>query len=77
MTLFLDLDPSLGFARKGGADKNDRMENEKLDFHKRVYEGFCAIADAQPHRVRRIDASQSVENVFQQIKNALGEIGVK
>lgn len=77
LTLFLDLDPALGFKRKGGADKNDRMENEKLDFHKRVYEGFCAIADAHPERVCRIDASKSVDGVFEQIKIALANIGVK
>ena len=76
LTLFLDLDPEKGFLRKGGADKSDRMENEKIDFHKRVYQGFDHIAKTE-ERVARIDASKSVDEVFEQIKTALASIGVK
>lgn len=76
LTLFLDLDPEKGFLRKGGADKGDRMENEKIDFHKRVYQGFNHIAKTE-ERVARIDASKSVDEVFEQIKTALASIGVK
>ena len=76
LTLFLDLSPELGFARKGGADKNDRLENEKIDFHKRVYEGFVAIAEKDKDRVVRIDSSKSVEEVFAQIVSAMKKAGI-
>lgn len=32
LTVFLDLSPERGFARKGGADKGDRLEREKSTF---------------------------------------------
>ena len=76
LTLFLDLDPEKGFARKGGADKNDRLENEKIDFHKRVYQGFVAIAEKDKQRVARIDSSVSKEEVFAQIVKALEKAGI-
>lgn len=76
LTLFLDLDPEKGFARKGGADKNDRLENEKIDFHKRVYQGFVAIAEKDKERVARIDSSVSKEEVFAQIVKALEKAGI-
>ena len=76
LTLFLDLPPELGFARKGGADKNDRLENEKLDFHKRVYEGYLAVAQNNRDRVVKIDSSQSVEGVFSQIVDAMKKAGI-
>lgn len=76
LTLFLDLAPELGFARKGGADKNDRLENEKIDFHKRVYEGFVAIAEKDKDRVVRIDSSKSVDEVFAQIVSAMKKAGI-
>ncbi|MBE5732590.1 MAG: dTMP kinase [Clostridiales bacterium] len=76
LTLFLDLPPELGFARKGGADKNDRLENEKLDFHKRVYEGYLAVAQQNQDRVVKIDSSQSVEGVFSQIVDAMKKAGI-
>ena len=76
VTLFLDLSPEKGFARKGGADKKDRLENEKLSFHNKVYEGYCAIADADPDRVKRIDASLAADEVFESVKQVLKEIGI-
>ena len=76
LTLFLDLAPELGFARKGGADKNDRLENEKIDFHKRVYEGFVSIAEKDKDRVVRIDSSKSVDEVFAQIVSAMKKAGI-
>lgn len=70
-TLFLDLDPERAFMRKGGRDQSDRMENEKLSFHKEVYRGYKAIAESQPDRVITIDASVSAEEVFANIISEL------
>ncbi len=76
LTLFLDLPPEQGFARKGGADKNDRLENEKLDFHKRVYEGYLAIANSNKDRVVKIDSSKNADDVFAQIVTAMKKAGI-
>ncbi len=76
LTLFLDLPPEKGFARKGGADKNDRLENEKIDFHKRVYEGYLAVAENNKDRVVKIDSSQDVDGVFAQIVSAMKKAGI-
>ena len=70
-TLFLDLDPERAFMRKGGRDQSDRMENEKLSFHKEVYRGYKAIAESQPDRVITIDASVSAEEVFANVISEL------
>lgn len=76
LTLFLDLPPEKGFERKGGADKKDRLENEKLDFHKRVYEGYLAIAEQNKDRVVKIDSSKNADEVFAQIVNAIKKAGI-
>jgi dTMP kinase len=73
-TVFLDLDPEKGFARKGGADKTDRLEKETLAFHKRVYAGFCEIAGER--RVLRIDAEKSAEEVLKSVVDGLKERGI-
>ena len=69
ITFFLDLDPAVGIKRaaaaKGGAD---RMELEAMSFHKAVYEGYLAICKAEPERFIRIDASRSINEVFDDIK---------
>lgn len=54
IALFLDVPPADGFARKGGADKKDRLEREDMAFFERVYGGFSAMCDGG--ELVRIDA---------------------
>ena len=76
LTIFLDFPPEKAFARKGGRDTGDRLENEKMEFHKRVYEGFCKIAEKEPCRVIRLDASGSKEQTHEKIVKLLIERGI-
>jgi dTMP kinase len=48
--------------------KLDRLEREKADFHRRVRLGFLKLARREPRRIRILDASQSVEVVFEQVQ---------
>ena len=57
LTIFLDLSPSLAFARKGGADSDDRLEQEGFDFHNKVYDGYLQAAKLYPDRIVKIDCS--------------------
>ena len=61
LTLSYELDPMLAIARRRESTGLDRIESEKEDFLRRVQEGFAALADGD--RVRRVDASGSVEEV--------------
>ena len=63
ITFWLDIDPAAGRARAAKAGELDRLEQEKLDFHYRVYEGYRKIAEQEPERVKRIDASDTVDNI--------------
>lgn len=74
ITFWLDIDPAAGRARASRAGELDRLELEKLDFHYRVYEGYRRIAEKEPDRVRRIDASESVENICASIYACLEEL---
>ncbi len=47
--------------------KADRLEQEKIDFYERVHQGFSAIAAAHPSRVIKLDATQSVEALHEQV----------
>lgn len=76
LTIFLDLPPERAFDRKGGRDEGDRLENEKMEFHKRVYDGFCKIAEKNPGRVVRVDASGSKQQTHEKIIRTLIERGI-
>ena len=76
LTVFLDLPPAVGMARKQQEENHelDRLEQEKLEFHQKVYEGYDALCKKEPERICRIDASGTIEEVFGQIKEALDEL---
>lgn len=72
LTLFFNLDPEEGLKRGLARSRiTDRLENEKLEFHRRVFQGFCVLRDKYPCRVKEIHACQSVEKVFQQVLEAV------
>ncbi|MBD5429745.1 dTMP kinase [Lactobacillus sp.] len=80
LTLFLDIDPAEGLTRikRLRPDQEDRLEQEKLEFHQKVYEGYKEIEKMYPERVKNIDASVSLSEVVAQsvkmIKRQLPEI---
>ncbi len=61
LTLLLDIDPHLGLQRR--KDKN-RLDLEPIEFHQRVREGFLALAKKEQGRIKVIDASRSIAEVF-------------
>jgi dTMP kinase len=68
LTLILDVDPELGLTRaKKRADGEDRFEKKGLAFHRKLRDGFLAIAAANPERCRIIDSSRPYEAVAQDI----------
>lgn len=75
-TIFLDVPPQAAFIRKGGQDQNDRMENENISFHQKVYEGFLSLRDIYPERIISVDASGGIERTFELMIKALKERGV-
>lgn len=76
VTLFLDLPPAAAFLRKGGADKDDRLELSGMEFHEKVYAGYLAVCERYPERVVRIDCSGTKEQTRALIAAALSERGI-
>lgn len=65
LTLLFDVDPEIGLSRisKNAAREVNRLDLEKLDFHKRVRNTFLQLAAQYPDRYIIIDASKSREEV--------------
>jgi dTMP kinase len=76
LTFFIDLSPEEAFQRKHGADENDRIEQAGLAFHKKVYEGYLAVAKAYPERVVVLNGRQSIEEVAASVRAVLETKGV-
>jgi len=71
LTVLLDIDPEVGLARARAAGRaQDRLERESLEFHRRVREGFLALADAAPDHYLVVDAAGHPETVATLIRIA-------
>ena len=75
-TVWLDLTPEQAFKRKGGVDKNDRVELSGMKFHNDVYRGYKELSLKYPERFIVIDASGSKEQTQSKIVSALKEKGI-
>jgi dTMP kinase len=82
-TILLDLDPRDGLARarrrnaEGGTGVTEgRFENESLEFHRRVRDGYLALARDEPGRFRIVDASGEADAVAGRIEQALADLVV-
>ena len=77
LTIWLDIDPEKGKARASGDKGPDRLDLESSAFHARVRAGYASIAEAEPERFRRIDASGTIEEIEYLIKDCLDELCLK
>lgn len=70
LTLLFDIEEETGLrrarSRNATATKDEgRFEAEDVRFHRRVREGYLALALAEPDRFVTIDASGSIDEVFE------------
>jgi dTMP kinase len=75
LTLFLDIDPTIGRERsRERADPLDRLELESDGFFARIADAYRELAAAHPERIRKIDASQPPEAVLAEAQAALADL---
>ena len=75
VTIFLNVPPENSFRRKGGADTGDRLEQEGMAFHKKVYEGYLTLLKKYPERIIPFTASGSKNDTHNEIVNYLTKMG--
>jgi len=68
LTLYLDIDVEAGLARRrtGGGEWN-RMDDQTVEFYRRVREGYRALMTEEPQRWVLIDAAREVNEVQREI----------
>lgn len=75
LTIYFDLDPKVGLQRVHQADEREinRLDLEELDFHLKVQSGYTEIIKREPNRFKVIDASKSIEEVYEATLHAILE----
>jgi len=74
-TLVLDLPVGAGLSRaRQRESQGDRFEDEQREFFERVRDCYLDLAEAEPSRVRLIDATAAPERVLQSALEALADL---
>ncbi len=72
LVLLLDVSPEVQASRMHGREL-DRFERESDEFHRRVREGFTAMAADDPTHWVVIDADQPLDDVYAEVRRAVRE----
>lgn len=69
LTIYFDIEPELGFSRirKNNEREVNRLDLETLEFHQKVRKGYLLLLERFPERIVKIDASRSIEEVFDDV----------
>ena len=70
---FIDLSEAEGLRRKKEQKKLDRMEQEGIDFHHMVSEGYRKVLSGRPE-VMKIDGGRSIDTIQKKIRNHVDEL---
>ncbi|MBE6047813.1 MAG: dTMP kinase [Clostridium sp.] len=75
LSLFFDLDPEIGLERiNRNKDREvNRLDLEKIDFHNKVREGYNILLQSGKRNMVKIDASKSIEEVFESVKETINK----
>ncbi len=74
ITFWLDAPIELGMTRARERGALDRFEQEKLSFFAKVRAGYETLWQAEPERIKRLDATQNAELVFEDALNYVKQL---
>lgn len=75
LTIYFDIEPEVGLKRinKNKDREVNRLDLEDLEFHQKVREGYYLLLERFPDRIVKIDASGTVEEVYEQTVKLISE----
>lgn len=73
ITFFIDKLPEDSLKRRRESSEADRLENEEMDFHKRVYKGYRELYEKDPDRIKWIDGDRDIEAISSEITGILNK----
>lgn len=73
LTVYLDVPSEVGLQRiaQHRSDQVNRLDREKLAFHRRVRQAFLTLAKRHPHRIVVVDADADLATVIQEVKQLI------
>jgi len=73
LVIFLDIEPGKALRRKKDKTEWDRLEKEKISFHKEVYQGYKEIIKISPE-IEVVNADRSRREIYRDVKKLINNI---
>ncbi len=73
-TIFLDISAEEGLKRIADRSFLDRLDQESIEFHRAVYEGYQEVVRRYPDRIICVDAGRTPEEVIEDACRIIKEI---
>ncbi|MDQ0209151.1 dTMP kinase [Alkalicoccobacillus murimartini] len=69
LTIYFDVDPEVGLSRiqRDQERELNRLDQEKLEFHHLVKEGYRQVKSRYPDRIHTVNANESIETVTEEV----------
>jgi len=69
LTILLDVPPEIGLARRDKAGGKNRIDMEKMDFHRKIRKAYLSWAKKNKKRFVVVDGKKSINEIHQTILN--------
>lgn len=71
LTLLVDIDAETSLARARArnvaGETSDRMDEQSLEFHRRVWAAYHALAEREPERVKLVNGCASIDDIEREV----------
>lgn len=71
LTIYLDVDEEIGLSRLKDRSFKDRLDQESIEFHHRVSQGYKEVLKRFKDRIVIVDASEPIEKVVENTLNTI------
>lgn len=71
VTFLFKIDPEIGNMR---IKNKNRLDMEKIDYHRIVYNAYLKLEKEYPDRIKGIDAGRSIDEIHEEIKEYLEKL---
>ena len=69
LTIYIDVAPEIGISRiKNNHRDMDRLDLEKIEFHKKVREGYLKVSQMFPERIKVVDGNKTIDEIYSEVK---------
>ena len=71
LTIYLDVDEEVGLSRLSDRSFKDRLDQESIDFHHKVKQGYDEVLRRFKDRITVVDASKNLDEVVNEVLNII------